>query len=169
MQPEFEQILAEELPETEKLARAYLFILRQQQNYAQHEIELQKVVGNQEALVKEQIKHGVLKYSGEIFAYCYFRITGRSLPNDNSATTNFEKRAEFFKALGHPVRLLILNLVHARSRHGEELALILSLNQATISHHLNLLVEAGLLTSKKISITRSIRCFQRHCKKRFRS
>ncbi len=62
---------------------------------------------------------------------------------------DLEKRAEFFKALGHPVRLLILNLVQARPRHGEELALILSLNPATISHHLTQLVEAGLLTSQK--------------------
>jgi len=63
--------------------------------------------------------------------------------------TGLEKRSELFKALGHPVRLLILNLVHARPRHGEELALILSLNQATISHHLSLLVGVGLLTSAK--------------------
>jgi ArsR family transcriptional regulator, arsenate/arsenite/antimonite-responsive transcriptional repressor len=65
------------------------------------------------------------------------------------AATNLEKRADFFKALGHPVRLLILNLVHTRPRHGEELALILSLNQATVSHHLALLVNAGLLASQK--------------------
>ncbi len=66
-----------------------------------------------------------------------------------TATANLERRAEFFKALGHPVRLLILNLVQARPRHGEELALILMLNQATISHHLGLLVNAGLLTCTK--------------------
>ena len=81
MQPEFEQILAEDLPETEKLARAYLSILHQQQAYAGHEIELLKAIGDEEKLVKEQIKQSVLKYSAEIFAYCYFRITGRSLPN----------------------------------------------------------------------------------------
>jgi hypothetical protein len=67
----------------------------------------------------------------------------------DAATANLEHRAEFFKALGHPVRLLILNLVQARPRHGEELALILMLNQATISHHLGLLLNAGLLTSQK--------------------
>lgn len=65
------------------------------------------------------------------------------------AAENLEKKADFFKALGHPIRLLILNLVKAKPRHGEELALILSLNQATISHHLALLVDAGLLTSQK--------------------
>ena len=60
-----------------------------------------------------------------------------------------EARAEFFKALGHPARLLILNLVRRRPRHGEELAAILGLNPATISHHLTLLAEAGLLRAEK--------------------
>jgi hypothetical protein len=65
------------------------------------------------------------------------------------AAANLEKRADFFKALGHPVRLVILNLVHLKPRHGEELALILALNQATISHHLALLLDAGLLSVQK--------------------
>jgi DNA-binding MarR family transcriptional regulator len=65
------------------------------------------------------------------------------------AAADLERRADFFKALGHPVRLLILNLVHLSPRHGEELALILSLNQATVSHHLALLVNAGLLSTQK--------------------
>lgn len=65
------------------------------------------------------------------------------------ASANLEKRAALFKALSHPVRLLILNLIQAKPRHGEELALILALNPATISHHLALLTEAGLLSSQK--------------------
>jgi hypothetical protein len=65
------------------------------------------------------------------------------------ADANLAARAEFFKALGHPARLLILNLVKVKPRHGEELALILGLNPATISHHLGLLTNAGLLTSQK--------------------
>jgi len=32
---------------------------------------------------------------------------------------NLEARAELFKALGHPVRLLILNLIKIKPRHGE--------------------------------------------------
>jgi ArsR family transcriptional regulator, arsenate/arsenite/antimonite-responsive transcriptional repressor len=62
---------------------------------------------------------------------------------------NLEARARFFKALGHPMRLLILNLLKAKPRHGEELAAILKLNPATISHHLSLLSEAGLLKQEK--------------------
>lgn len=62
---------------------------------------------------------------------------------------NLEIRAQYFKALGHPVRLLILNLIKTKPRHTDELATILNLTPATVSHHLSLLSEAGLLTSKK--------------------
>ncbi|MBN1878208.1 MAG: metalloregulator ArsR/SmtB family transcription factor [Anaerolineae bacterium] len=62
---------------------------------------------------------------------------------------NLEVRAELFKALGHPVRLLILNLIKIQPRHGEELATILHLKPATISHHLSKLSDVGLLTSQK--------------------
>lgn len=67
----------------------------------------------------------------------------------NNSENNLELRARLFKSLGHPVRLLILNLVDMKSRHGEELAEILRLNPATISHHLSKLTEAGLLESHK--------------------
>jgi hypothetical protein len=65
------------------------------------------------------------------------------------ATKNLEQRAALFKALGHPARLLILNLVRMKPRHGEELAEILKLRPATISHHLGKLSAAGLLKAEK--------------------
>jgi ArsR family transcriptional regulator, arsenate/arsenite/antimonite-responsive transcriptional repressor len=65
------------------------------------------------------------------------------------AEHNLEARAQLFKALGHPARLLILNLIEAKPRHGEELAAILNLNPATVSHHLSKLTEAGLLRVRK--------------------
>ena len=67
----------------------------------------------------------------------------------STADANIEQRAQFFKALGHPARLLIMNLIKRKPRHGEELALILMLNPATVSHHLSILVKAGLLKSQK--------------------
>ncbi len=69
--------------------------------------------------------------------------------NRVAAEENLEARAELFKGLGHPARLLILNLVRARPRHGEELAAILGLSAATVSHHLAKLVEVGVLESRK--------------------
>lgn len=68
---------------------------------------------------------------------------------ETSADRDLEARAKLFKALGHPVRLLLLNLIGQKPRHGEELAAILHLQPGTISHHLSQLVDAGLLTAKK--------------------
>lgn len=62
---------------------------------------------------------------------------------------NLDARAKFFKALGHPARLLIVNLVKVKPRHTEELAAILNLKPATVSHHLSQLTAVGLLTSQK--------------------
>lgn len=62
---------------------------------------------------------------------------------------NLEARARLFKALGHPVRLMMVNLIKMKPRHGEELAAILKLQPATISHHLGVLSEAGLLSAQK--------------------
>ena len=62
---------------------------------------------------------------------------------------NLEARAALFKALGHPMRLLMINLIHLQPRHGEELAAILGLNPATISHHVGKLIDAGLVHSEK--------------------
>lgn len=62
---------------------------------------------------------------------------------------NLEARAQLFKALGHPARLLIINLIQAKARHTEELAAILNLKPATVSHHLSQLTAVGLLTAEK--------------------
>jgi biotin operon repressor len=69
--------------------------------------------------------------------------------NDLNYEANLEARANLFKALGHPVRLLILNLIKLKPRHGEELAAILRLKPATISHHITKLIDAGLVKAKK--------------------
>jgi ArsR family transcriptional regulator len=67
----------------------------------------------------------------------------------NRYEESLEARADLFKALGHPARLLIVNLMKIKPRHGEELAAILKLKPATISHHLAKLARAGLLSSRK--------------------
>jgi ArsR family transcriptional regulator, arsenate/arsenite/antimonite-responsive transcriptional repressor len=66
-----------------------------------------------------------------------------------AAERNLEARADLFKALGHPARILLLNLVRIHPRHGEELAAILGLSPATVSHHLAKLEESMLLESRK--------------------
>lgn len=65
------------------------------------------------------------------------------------AERDLEARAALFKALAHPVRLLILNLVREQPRHTEELAAMLRLRPATISHHLSQLLDAGLVRTER--------------------
>lgn len=62
---------------------------------------------------------------------------------------NLEARAQLFKALGHSARLLIINLIQSKPRHTEELAAILNLKPATVSHHLSQLTAVGLLSTEK--------------------
>jgi len=69
--------------------------------------------------------------------------------HERTPEQDLEARADLFKALGHPARLLIVNLVENKPRHVEELAVILGLSPATISHHLSRLRDAGLLRSER--------------------
>jgi len=65
------------------------------------------------------------------------------------ADMHIEEKALLFRALGHRARLIIINLLYSKPRHGEELAVILKLKPATVSHHLAKLAEIGLVTSYK--------------------
>ena len=69
--------------------------------------------------------------------------------NREEALRDLDSQARFFKALGHPTRLIMLKLIRLKPRHGEELAAILKLKPATISYHLTQLSEAGLLKAQK--------------------
>ncbi len=63
--------------------------------------------------------------------------------------SKLETQAEFFKALGHPSRLLILGLCRQKPRHTEELAALLQISPGTTSHHLTLLETAGLIRGER--------------------
>ena len=65
-----------------------------------------------------------------------------------------ERWARLFKALGDPTRLEILRLVAAQPGPTCVCDLVerFDLKQPTISHHLKLLREAGLLTQSRIGI-----------------
>lgn len=52
----------------------------------------------------------------------------------------------FFKALADGTRLKIVGLLAQGSFSGEQLAAIMEIKPATVSHHLSKLVEAGLVT-----------------------
>ncbi|MBN2550039.1 MAG: hypothetical protein JXB15_12825 [Anaerolineales bacterium] len=84
MQPEFEAILAADQPELEKVTRAFQWIIAEHTTHSRHEIELLRALGDQENLVKEQIKLAAIEHALSIYAFCYQRATGRRLGNEQS-------------------------------------------------------------------------------------
>ncbi|WP_019143761.1 ArsR/SmtB family transcription factor [Aeromicrobium massiliense] len=78
---------------------------------------------------------------------CCVPITAEALPDDAA-----RRLAARFKAIGEPTRLRLLSLVAAHD--GAEacvcdLTAPVGLSQPTVSHHLKVLVDAGLLTRTK--------------------
>ncbi len=55
---------------------------------------------------------------------------------------------EFFKALAEPKRLKIAGILAQAPHAVEELASLLGLSEATVSHHLSLLARAGLVRAR---------------------
>ena len=62
---------------------------------------------------------------------------------------SIEDVVALFKALADPTRLRIVGLSIGRSRCGQELASLLGLSPATVSHHLQVLRRAGLLVETR--------------------
>lgn len=72
-------------------------------------------------------------------------------PSLRLAPQEAQRLAAMFKALGHPVRLQIIELL---SRYGGQVCVCevesqFNLSQPTISHHLKILRQAGLVASEQ--------------------
>lgn len=80
-------------------------------------------------------------------AACCSPVTG-GIVSDEAATT----LARMFKALGDPTRVKLLSMI-AAAPEGEacvcDLIDPVGLSQPTVSHHMRLLVEAGLITREQ--------------------
>lgn len=74
---ELNEIFESDLPEVEKLAQAFDRITSRYIECAQQEIELTRAMQDKQALVKEQIKLGMLEHVRGMFHDCYKRVTGR--------------------------------------------------------------------------------------------
>jgi DNA-binding transcriptional ArsR family regulator len=59
-------------------------------------------------------------------------------------------KAEFFKALGHPVRIRILEIFLAGDRSVQSLQEVLDLDQPTLSQRLVILRAKNILTTTKV-------------------
>lgn len=82
-------------------------------------------------------------------AACCPPVTGAALSTGEAAET-----AEVFKALAHPHRVQLVNLL-AQTEHPvcvADICAVLGLAQSTASHHLKLLVGAGLLRREQQGI-----------------
>lgn len=71
-----------------------------------------------------------------------------NLPKMNK-DVKLNKALKLFKALGNKNRLLILWLLLKGVRCACEIEQILNLSQSTVSHHINTLVDVGLLDAVK--------------------
>jgi ArsR family transcriptional regulator len=61
----------------------------------------------------------------------------------------YEARARVAKALGHPSRLLILDALQQREQCVCELTELVGADQSTVSKHLAVLKQAGLVEDRK--------------------
>jgi len=64
-------------------------------------------------------------------------------------TLNFDREAEILKVLGHPVRLKIVAGLMSQSCNVKKIWECLGLPQATVSQHLALLKNKGIIEGKR--------------------
>jgi len=81
--------------------------------------------------------------------HCSVPLTTPRLSSDDAA-----QLAGLFKALGHPTRVQVMNLLVSRpsSVCVYDITVAMGLPQSTVSHHLKLLVGAGLLLREQRGI-----------------
>jgi hypothetical protein len=75
---EIQEIAEKDLPDVDKLAQAFNLFTSRYVEHAQNEIELRRAMGDEESVIKERIKSGVMETARGIFQDCYRVIMGRS-------------------------------------------------------------------------------------------
>lgn len=65
------------------------------------------------------------------------------------STPLYQLKAEFFKTLGHPARIRVLELLSARDHSVAEMLPEVGIEPTNLSQHLAVLRRAGLVTSRK--------------------
>jgi len=74
---EVDRILSSDMPELEKVARAFDCITGFVIGNARAEIEIARSLQDRERLLKTQIKKETMTHARSIFETCYRRVTGR--------------------------------------------------------------------------------------------
>jgi DNA-binding transcriptional ArsR family regulator len=65
----------------------------------------------------------------------------------------YQAKAEFFKTLGHPARIRVLELLSVREHAVSELLAEIEVEPANLSQHLAVLRRAGLVTTRRSGST----------------
>ncbi len=60
-----------------------------------------------------------------------------------------EIRAKIIRAMGHPVRLMMIELLKGGERSFSEIFKLFNLDKSTVSKHLLVMKEAGIVSSRK--------------------
>jgi dTDP-D-glucose 4,6-dehydratase len=71
------EIKASDLPEVEKVARAFDWVTGRYVENGRYAVELARAMKDQESLVKEQIKLSLMMHTRGIFQTCFKHVTGR--------------------------------------------------------------------------------------------
>ena len=79
---EYDAIFVMDLSEMEKLVRAFDHVTGKMIARGEQDIELLQAMHDEEGLVKERIKVGMMKRMREVFADCYRRSTGKEAWNE---------------------------------------------------------------------------------------
>lgn len=70
-------------------------------------------------------------------------------PNGNADAITDQRLAEIFKAIGDENRIQILSLLEGREVCAGDLLKSLSIVQSTLSHHMKILTESGIVVCRK--------------------
>jgi hypothetical protein len=74
---ELRSLIAANLPETEKLARAFAAVTGRFVESTRGQIEVARVLGDRDEKIKQQIKLETMEHARSIFLMCHRQITGR--------------------------------------------------------------------------------------------
>jgi DNA-binding transcriptional ArsR family regulator len=77
------------------------------------------------------------------------RSSGRTGPRHRDADVLYLLQAELCRAIGHPHRIHILDLLSKNERTATQLRTSLGIGKVNLSQHLSLLKQAGLIRSRQ--------------------
>lgn len=75
---EIREIVRKDLPDIHKLAQAFDLLTSRYIEEAHNEVELRRAMGDEESVIKERIKAGVMETARDMFQDCFRLIAGRS-------------------------------------------------------------------------------------------